>query len=163
MGKDFSFDIVSTVDMQEVDNAIDQTRRELVNRFDFKGVQADVTRDKEKIVVTAQDANRLAALMEVLKQKFIRRNVPLQNLTFGEVQETPGGAARQDVDIGMGLPDDKAKEISKFIRDLKMKATAQINGNLVRVNSRSKDDLQALIVRLKANDFGRAIQFVNYR
>lgn len=163
MAKDSSFDVVSTVDMQEVDNAVDQVRREITTRFDFKGVQAEVNRDKEKLVLSAQDKNRLAALLEILKQKLIRRNVPIQNLTFGEVQEAPGGAARQEIEIGMGLPDETAKDISKFIRDLKMKVQAQIQGNLVRVSAKSKDDLQAMIERLKSRDFGRAIQFVNYR
>ena len=101
--------------------------------------------------------------MEILKQKLIRRNVPIQNLTFGEVQEAPGGAARQEIEIGMGLPDETAKEISKFIRDLKMKVQAQIQGSLVRVSAKSKDDLQAAIAQLKSRDFGRAVQFVNYR
>lgn len=163
MAKDFSFDVVSTVEMQEIDNAVDQVRREIVNRFDFKGVQAEIVRDKEKLILSAQDANRLAALLEILKQKLIRRNVPLQNLTFGEIAQTPGGSARQEIDIGMGLPDEKAKEISKFIRDLKMKVQPQIQGSLIRVSSRSKDDLQALMAQLKSKDFGRAIQFVNYR
>ncbi len=163
MAKDSSFDVVSTVDLQEVDNAIDQVRREVANRFDFKGVQVEITREKEKIALAAQDRNRLAALLEILKQKFIRRNVPLQNLTFDEPQEAAGGSARQDVQLGMGLPDEKAKEIVKFIRELKLKVQPQINGDLVRVSAKSKDDLQALIVQLKAKDFGRAIQFVNYR
>lgn len=163
MAKDSSFDVVSTVDMQEVDNAIDQVRREVANRFDFKGVQAEITREKDKLVLAAQDRNRLAAFLEILKQKFIRRNVPLQNLTFGEPQEAPGGSARQEVEIGMGLPDEKAKEITKFIRELKLKVQPQINGDLVRVSAKSKDDLQAVIAQLKAKDFGRAIQFVNYR
>lgn len=163
MAKESSFDVVSTVDLQEVDNAVDQVRREIANRFDFKGVQADLARDKEKLVLSAQDASRLAALLEILKQKLIRRSVPLQNLAFGEVQEAPGGAARQDVEIGMGLPDTTAKEITKFIRELKMKVQPQINGNLVRVSSKSKDDLQAVMAQLRAKDFGRVIQFVNYR
>ena len=163
MAKDNSFDVVSTVELQEVDNAVDQARREIANRFDFKGVQAEIARDKEKLVLSAQDKNRLAALLEILKQKLIRRNVHVQNLTFDEVQETPGGFARQDVQIGMGIPDQTAKDISKFIRDLKMKVQAQIQGNLVRVNSKSRDDLQAVMAELKSKDFGRALQFVNYR
>lgn len=163
MAKDSSFDVVSTVDLQEVDNAVDQVRREITTRFDFKGVQAAAERDKEKLVLSAQDRNRLAALLEILKQKLIRRNVPVQNLTFGEVLEAPGGSARQEIEIGMGLPDETAKEISKFIRDLKMKVQAQIQGNMVRVSAKSKDDLQAMIERLKSRDFGRAVQFVNYR
>lgn len=163
MAKDFSFDVVSTVDLQEVDNALDQTRREIVNRFDFKGVQVDVTRDKEKLLLTAQSRDRLAALLEILKQKFIRRGVPLQNLTFKDPEEAPGGAARQDVEIGMGLPPETAKEISKFIRETKIKVQPQINGNLVRVSSRDKDNLQAVMAQLKPKDFGRVLQFVNFR
>lgn len=163
MAKDSSFDVVSTVDLQEVDNAVDQVRREVTTRFDFKGVRAEVVRDKEKLMLEAQDRSRMAALVEILKQKLIRRSVPIQNLTFDDPVESPGGAARQEVDIGMGLPDDKAKEISKFVKELKMKVQAQIQGDLVRVSAKSKDDLQAVMGRLKANDFGRVIQFVNYR
>ncbi|OGH55974.1 MAG: YajQ family cyclic di-GMP-binding protein [Candidatus Lindowbacteria bacterium RIFCSPLOWO2_12_FULL_62_27] len=163
MAKDFSFDVVSTVELQEVDNAVDQVRREVANRFDFKGVQADVVREKEKLVLTAQDKNRLAALEEIIKQKLIRRNVPIQNLTFGEVVETPGGSARQEIEIGMGLPDDTAKTIAKFIRDRKLKVNPQIQGGLVRVSGRNKDDLQAVMADLRTQDFGRALQFVNYR
>lgn len=163
MAKDNSFDVVSTVEIQEVDNAVDQVRREVATRFDFKGVQAEVLRDKEKLILTAQDKHSLTALLEILKQKLIRRNIPIQNLTFEEMTETPGGAARQEVAIGMGLPDEIAKDISKFIRDLKMKVQPQIQGNLVRVSSRDRDNLQSVITQLKSKDFGRAIQFVNYR
>ncbi len=163
MAKEFSFDIASTVNLQEVDNAIDQTRREIANRFDFKGVSADVTRDKETIALSAQDRNRLAALTEMFKQKLIRRGVPLQNLTFEDIQETPGGAARSDVKAGMGLPAETAKEISKFIRDSKIKVQPQIQGDIVRVCGRNKDDLQTVMTELKAKDFGRVLQFVNYR
>lgn len=163
MAKDFSFDVVSTVNLQEVDNALDQARREIQTRFDFKGVQADVVRDKEKLSLSAQDKGRLGALLEIVKQKLIRRNVPLQNLTFGEIREAPGGAAQMDVTVGMGLPAETAKEISKFLRDLKLKVQPQIQGDLVRVTSRNKDDLQTAITHIKSKDFGRVLQFVNYR
>ncbi|MBI4179504.1 YajQ family cyclic di-GMP-binding protein [bacterium] len=163
MAKDSSFDVVSTVDLQEVDNAVDQVCREVANRFDFKGVRAEVTRDKEKLLLVGQDKNRLAALTEVLKQKLIRRNVPLANLTFGEPVEAASGEARLEVEIGMGLPEETAKAITKYIKDQKLKVHAQIQGDLVRVSAKSKDDLQAVIAKLKSNDFGRVLQFVNYR
>ena len=160
-----SFDVVSRVDMQEVKNALDQTMKEIRQRFDFKDSKTDLTlKEKEReLVVVSDDEYKLKAVLEILKAKCVKRGVSLRALTYGSLEEALGGTVRQVITIQSGLADDKAKAIVKEIRDAKLKAQAQIQGDQVRVQSKSKDELQAVIALLKQKDFGIDLQFLNYR
>jgi uncharacterized protein YajQ (UPF0234 family) len=160
-----SFDITSKVDMQEVKNAVDQTMKEVRQRFDFKGSKTDLTlKEKEReLSVLSDDEYKLNAVLEILKAKFAKRNVSLKALTYGKLEEALGGAARQVITIQSGIPDDKAKAISKELRDAKFKVQAQIQGDQIRVQSKSKDELQAVMAFLRQKDFDVDLQFVNFR
>jgi uncharacterized protein YajQ (UPF0234 family) len=160
-----SFDVVSRVDMQEVKNALDQTMKEIRQRFDFKDSKTDLTlKEKEReLVVVSDDEYKLKAVLEILKAKCVKRGVSLRALTYGSLEEALGGTVRQVITIQSGLADDKAKAIVREIRDAKLKAQAQIQGDQVRVQSKSKDELQAVIALLKQKDFGIDLQFLNYR
>jgi len=160
-----SFDVVSRVDMQEVKNALDQTMKEIRQRFDFKDSKTDLTlKEKEKeLVVVSDDEYKLKAVLEILKAKCVKRGVSLRALTYGSLEEALGGTVRQVITIQSGLADEKAKAIVKEIREAKFKAQAQIQGDQVRVQSKSKDELQAVIALLKQKDFGIDLQFLNYR
>lgn len=160
-----SFDIVSKVDMQEVKNAIEQATKEIRQRFDFKGSKTELTlKEKEReLVVLSDDDYKLNAVIEILKAKLVKRGVSLKALTYGKVEEALGGTVRQVVTIQSGIPDEKAKAIAKEIRDGKFKAQAQIQGDQLRVQSKSRDELQAVVAFLKSKDFGLDLQFVNYR
>ena len=160
-----SFDVVSTIDMQEVKNAVDQTLKELRQRFDFKGSKSDLTlKEKEKILeVVSDDDYRLKALLDILKAKCIKRNVSLKALNYGKVEEALGGTVRQNITIQSGIIDEKAKAIVKSIKDKKFNAQAQIQSDQVRVQSKSRNELQSVIAFLKQQDFGIDLQFENYR
>lgn len=160
-----SFDVVSQVDMQEVKNAVEQTMKEIRQRFDFKNSKTDLTlKEKEReLSVLSDDEYKLKAVLEILKAKCVKRNVSLKALTYGKLEEALGGTVRQVISIQSGIPDEKAKVIAKEIRDAKFKAQAQIQGDQVRVQSRSRDELQAVIAFLKQKDFGIDLQFINYR
>jgi uncharacterized protein YajQ (UPF0234 family) len=164
MAKDqFSFDIVSEVDLQEVRNAVDQASREISQRFDFKGTGTTVELADDKIELHSSTEDRLKAAWQVLQERTIKRNVPLKALQPGPMQEAAKGTARQSIEIITGIPDEKTKEISKFVRQAVPKAQTQIQGAQVRVLGKSKDDLQAAIRAVKEHDFGLALQFTNYR
>ncbi len=160
-----SFDVTSKVDMQEVKNAVDQTMKEVRQRFDFKGSKTDVTlNEKEKqLTVISDDEYRLKAVQEILKSKCVKRNVSLKALSYGAMEEASGGTVRQVISIQSGLADDKAKAITRDLRDAKFKAQTQIQGDQIRVQSKSKDELQSVIAFLKQQDYGIDLQFVNYR
>ena len=160
-----SFDVVSRVDMQEVKNAVDQAMKEIRQRFDFKGSKTDMTlMEKERVLtVVSDDEFKLKAVIDILKGKFVKRTVSLKALTFGKVEEALAGTVRQAVTIQSGIPDEKAKAIAKEIREGKFKAQAQIQGEQIRVQSKSRDELQAVIAFLKQKDFGIDLQYVNYR
>ena len=158
-----SFDIVSEIDMQEVRNAVDQTGRELHQRFDFKNTQTSVELKEEAVELASGTEDRLKAAYQVLEEKFVRRQVPLKALQPGEVEPAAKGSVRQTIKLVTGISDEKAKEISKFVRQAVPKAQTQIQGSQVRVSSKSKDDLQAAITACKEHDFGIALQFTNYR
>ena len=160
-----SFDVVSTVDLQEVKNAVDQTMKEIRQRFDFKGSQSEITlKEKEEVLeVLSDDEYKLKAVLDILQSKCIKRNVSLKALTHGKIEQALGGTVRQTISIQNGIADDKAKGIVKAIKEEKLKVQAQIQGNQVRVQAKSKDDLQAVISFLKQKDFGIDLQFVNYR
>jgi uncharacterized protein YajQ (UPF0234 family) len=166
MAATFSFDVTSTLDLQEVDNAINQARKEVAQRYDFKGSTASIELDqKEKtLTLAAEDAFRLEALWDILSTRMVRRSVPVKNLKRGEVEQASGGTVRQVIALQMGIPTESARDIVKHLKDLKMKKVqAAIQGDQVRVSSASKDDLQSAMGALKARDFGVALQFGNYR
>jgi uncharacterized protein YajQ (UPF0234 family) len=160
-----SFDVVSKVDLQEVKNAVDQTMKEIRQRFDFKGSKTDLTlKEKEReLVVLSDDEYKLKAVLEILKAKFVKRQVSLKALTYGKVEEALGGTVRQTIAIQSGIPDEKAKTICREIRDAKFKVQTQIQADQIRVQSKSKDELQTVIAFLKGKDFGIDLQFMNYR
>lgn len=166
MAQNASFDITSTVDLQEVDNAVNQARKEVAQRYDFKGAKAEIDfkRAEHVIELHADDKFRLSALWEILQGRLVRRGVPVKNMKPGEVEHASGGTARQVVSLQQGIPTDTSKDIVKFLKDKKLKKVqAAIQGDQVRVSSPSKDDLQQAIAALKAHDFGIELQFGNYR
>ena len=158
-----SFDVVCKVDMQEVTNALDQARREIETRYDLKGTKNEVTQEKNELTVLAADAMKLRAVVDILQSKLHRRGVPLKALSFGEVESAAGGALRQKITLQQGIPQDKAREIVRLIKDTKLKLQASIQQDQVRVTGKSRDDLQSLIALLRQKDLGIALQFENYR
>ncbi|RPI23156.1 MAG: YajQ family cyclic di-GMP-binding protein [Acidobacteria bacterium] len=163
MSKDNSFDIGSKTDLNEVRNAVHQTMKEVQQRFDFKGSKSDIQLEAFDLILTSEDEFRLRSLTEILEQKLVKRSVSLKALTFGKVQQAAGNTVRQTVSIQQGIPIEKAREITKFIRDTKLKAQASIQADVVRVSSRDRDILQKIIGLLKEKDFGIDVQFTNYR
>ena len=164
--KDHSFDTVSEVNMQELDNAVTQAKKELDQRFDFKGSQSSIELDKTEKTITLKTENeyRLKTLVDLLQTKCVKRGVSLKALQFGKLETgMVGGSVKQVITIQNGIASDKAKEISKFIRDSKMKVQAQIQGEQVRVQAPKIDDLQAVMALLRQKDFGVDLQFVNFR
>ena len=160
-----SFDVVSKVDMQEVKNAIDQALKEIHQRFDFKGTKTELTlKEKEnELVLVSDDDYKLKSVADILKAKLIKRSVSVKAFTFGTVEPALGGTVRQTAKIQNGLTTEKAKEIVKEIKEGKFKAQAQIQGDQLRVQSKSRDELQAVIAFLKGKDFGVDLQYINYR
>jgi cyclic-di-GMP-binding protein len=164
MAKDqFSFDVVSEVDQHEVKNALDQAIREIQTRFDFKGTGSGMSLDEDLIEVRSSTENRLKAAVEVLKEKFVRRNISLKALQEGPVLPAAKGTVRQSLHVNRGISEDKAREITKFIKGSGIKVQSQVQGEQVRVSSKKKDDLQAVINALKEKDFEIPLQFTNYR
>ena len=163
MAQQNSFDIVSQVDRAEVSNALNQTMKEVSQRFDFKGSSAKVTLEEKELVLSAEDETKLRNMNEILQQKLVRRGVPLKALTYGAVEPAAGGTVRQRAQIQQGIPQEKAKEVVKFIKDSKAKVQASIQGDMVRVTGKDRDTLQQVIAGLKAKDFGINMQFTNYR
>jgi uncharacterized protein YajQ (UPF0234 family) len=161
-----SFDVTSEIDMQEVDNAINQARKELGQRYDFKGSPATIDLDqKEKtLTLSAEDHFKIGALWEILQTRMIRRNVPVKNLKPGDIEPASAGSVRQVITLQVGIPTEAAREIVKAIKDAKLKKVqASIQGDQVRIQSPSRDELQQAIALLKEKDFGVALQFGNYR
>ena len=163
MAQQNSFDIVSEVDRAEIGNAINQTMKEVGQRFDFKGSAARVALEDKELVLTAEDETRLRNMNDIFQQKLVRRGVPLKALSYGAAEPAAGGTVRQRVQIQQGIPQDKAKEVVKFIKDTKAKVQAAIQGDIVRITGRDRDTLQDVIAKLKAKDFGINMQFTNYR
>ena len=165
MAETYSFDVTSTVDVQEVRNAVNQAMKEIGQRFDFKGYKSEVTfKDADAMIeVAADDEFKLKAVLDVLKGKCVKRNVSLKALTYGKVEQALGGTVRQTITVQSGIVDEKAKAIVKKMKEKKFKAQAHVQGDHVRVQSKNKDELQAVIGFLKQQDFGIDLQFVNYR
>jgi len=161
-----SFDITSNVDLQEVDNALNQARKEVAQRYDFKGSKASIDFDakESKLVLTADDDFKLNALWEIVSTRLVRRNVPVKNMSRGVAQPAANSTVRQEIALQQGIPSEKAKDIVKFIKDSKIrKVQASIQGDQLRVTSGSKDELQDVMRLLREQDFGLALQFGNYR
>ena len=161
-----SFDVTSTIDLQEVDNALNQARKEVAQRYDFKGAKASIEFDQNesKMVLVADDEFKLNALWEIVQTRLIRRNVPVKNLVRGTVTPASGSTVRQDITLQQGIPSDKAKDIVKFLKDKKLKKVqATIQADQLRVTSASRDELQDVMRMLREADFGVALQFGNYR
>ena len=163
MAQQNSFDIVSEVDRAEISNAINQAMKEVRQRFDFKGSRAEVVLEKDDLLLTAEDETKLRNMNDILQQKLVRRGVPLKALSYGTVEQAAGGTVRQRAAIQQGIPQEKAKEIVKFIKDSKAKVQASIQSDTVRVSGRDRDTLQDVISQLKQKDFGINMQFTNYR
>ena len=163
MAAENSFDIVCKVDMQEVTNALDQSRREVDTRYDLKGAKNDLKLEKQDITITSADDMKLKAVVDILQSKLHKRGVPLKALTYGDVEEAAGGAKRQKITLQQGIPIDKAKEMVRLIKDSKIKVQASINEDKVRVAGKNRDDLQKVIAMIREKDFGIAVSFDNYR
>jgi uncharacterized protein YajQ (UPF0234 family) len=163
MAQQNSFDIVSQVDHAEVMNAVNQTMKEVRQRFDFKDSKASVALEEKDLALSAEDETKLRNMNDILQQKLVRRGVPLKALSYGDPEPAAGGTVKQRAQIQQGIPQEKAKEIVKFIKDSKIKVQASIQGDMIRVSGRDRDTLQTVIASLKAKDFGVNMQFTNYR
>jgi uncharacterized protein YajQ (UPF0234 family) len=163
MAGDISFDVVSEFDEQELRNALDQVRREVQQRYDFKGVTVDLTQAKDELTLVTDDEHRAAAVKDLIESKAIRRSLSLKIFDWGKVEPAGGNKVRQTVKLRRGLTEDVAKRISKLIRDEFPKAKSQIQGDAVRVSGKSRDELQRVIIRLRELDEPVPLQFQNYR
>jgi cyclic-di-GMP-binding protein len=164
MASDNSFDIVSKVDLQEVSNAIQQALKEIHTRFDLKDSKSDIKIEgKDAIQVNSIDEYKLKAVLDVLQQKLVKRQVPLKALTYGAIEPAAGATVRQKISLQQGIPTEKAKEIVKLIKDSKKKVQASIQGDTVRISGKDRDTLQEIIALVKSRDFGIDMQFTNYR
>jgi len=158
-----SFDIVSEVDKQELDNALNQARKELATRFDFKGTHTEILLEKDKVLLIADDASRLRGLREIVVGKLSKRGVDLRNVEQVEPEISPLGHARQELKIQQGLEGNKAKEIIQAIKGQNFKVQSQLQDRQIRVTGKKRDDLQEVIAFVKGKDFGVATNFTNYR
>ena len=158
-----SFDIVSQVNSMEIENAVNQAKKELANRFDFKGSKAEIVQEKNEIKLTAEDAFKVRTLNEMVIGRLAKRGISLKCVESGEPDVSPLGHARQVIKIKEGIESTVAKQITGFIRDSKFKVTTQIQGDEVRVNSKSRDELQTVITAVRAKDLPVPVQFVNFR
>ena len=162
---DNTFDIVSKIDLAEVNNAIQQALKEVVTRYDLKDSKSEIQLNEKdhKILLESQDEFKLKAVADVFEQKLVKRKVPLKGLTFGTPTQAGGSRMRQEISLQQGIPIEKAREIVKTIKDSKKKVQASIQGDLVRVSGRDRDSLQEVIALLRGQDFGIDMQFTNYR
>ena len=158
-----SFDVVSQVDRQEVDNALNQTRKEVGQRYDFKGSKTDIRQDGDDIHIVSDDEHKVKAVVDVLQSKLVRRGVSLKALVYGAIEPAAGGLAKQTITVQQGIDTDKAKALVKLIKDHKLKVQAQIQADQVRVTGKKRDDLQTVIQLLKQQDLGLPLQFTNFR
>ena len=163
MAGEISFDVVSDFDEQELRNALDQVRREVQQRYDFKGAHVDLTQEKERIVLVTDSEMRARAIRDLIESKAVRRNLSLKIFNWGEVQPAGGNKVRQEITLRRGLPDDLARKLVKLIRDEFPKVQPRIQGDAIRVAGKSRDELQKVIVRLRELDEAVPLQFDNYR
>ena len=158
-----SFDIVSKIDLQEVNNALQQAMKEIHTRFDLKDSKSNIVLEKDAMVLTSIDDFKLKAVNDVFQQKLVKRGVPLKGLTYAAIEPAAGSTVRQRITMQQGIPIEKAREIVKLIKNSKKKVQASIQGDLVRVSGKDRDTLQEIIALLKQQDFGIDMQFTNYR
>lgn len=158
-----SFDIVSKVDPQEIDNAVNQARKEIDQRFDFKGTNTEIQLDPTELRIVSTDDFKVKAVVEVLQSKLAKRSVPLKALVYGKIEPAAGGRAKQVITIQQGIDTDKARQIVKLIKDTKIRVQAQIQADQVRVSGKKRDELQSVIQMLKQRDLDLPLQFVNFR
>ena len=163
MAGESSFDVVSDFDEQELRNALDQVRREVQQRYDFKGVTVDLTQGKSELTLVTDDEHRAAAVRDLIESKAIRRNLSLKIFDWGKIEPSGGSKVRQEIGLRRGLPDELARRLTKLIRDEFPKVKSQIQGDAIRVSGKSKDDLQKVIARLRELDEPVPFQFQNYR
>jgi uncharacterized protein YajQ (UPF0234 family) len=163
MAKDSSFDIVSEVDLQEVKNAVNQTEKEIRQRFDFKGSKSELSLEGEEIKIIADDEFKLKSVVDILETRIVKRGISLKSLDYGKIEPAFSGTIRQMVKIKKGIDKEKGKEIVAFIKGTKLKVQAQIMDDQVRVSGKNKDDLQKIIQSLKEKDFKIDLQFTNFR
>ena len=159
MPQDFSFDVVSKVDLQEVSNAVQQAMKEITTRFDFRGSKSKIEWNEKELTLTltSDDAHKLKSVVDILETRLVKRGIAVKSLDYGKVEDAAGGTVRQVAKV------QKAKEIVKNIKDRKLKVQAAIQGDQVRVSGRNKDDLQAVMALLRGGDYGVPLQFTNYR
>ena len=161
-----SFDVTSTIDLQEVDNAVNQARKEIAQRYDFKGSCAaiDFNKAENSLALVADDTFKMDQVWEILQTRLVRRNVPVKNMKLGDIIPSANGSVRRTVTLQQGIPSENARDIVKFLKDQKLKKVqAQIQGDQLRISAPSKDDLQEAMRLLRSQDFGIALQFGNYR
>ncbi|WP_337464836.1 YajQ family cyclic di-GMP-binding protein [Acidaminococcus timonensis] len=163
MAKNSSFDIVSQIDMQELDNALNQTRKEIAQRYDFRGSNASLELNGDELKLAAEDEYKLGAILDILRQRMAKRGLSLRALEPGKVEPAAKGSVRQTVKLKQGIDKETAKKITAAIKAAKIKVTAQVQDNQVRVSGPKKDDLQAVIQLVKGQDFGIDLQFINLR
>jgi hypothetical protein len=163
MAGDQSFDVVSEFDVQELRNALDQVRREVAQRFDFKGATVQLEQGADELTLLTDDEFRASAIKDLIESKAVRRNLSLKIFDWGKVEEAGGNKVRQRIGLRKGLPDDLARKLTKLIRDEFPKVKSQIQGDAIRVSGKSRDDLQRVIARLRELDEVMPLQFQNYR
>lgn len=163
MSKDHSFDVTSNVNLQEIDNAIHLSMKEIATRFDFKGSKSNIERAGEAIKIVADDDYKLRSVIDILQTKLVKRSISLKFLDYGKVEDSLGGLKKQDIKIKQGIAIEMAKEINKKIKESKVKAQSQIQGDQIRVTSAKIDTLQEVIHIIKAANFPIELQFINYR
>ncbi|GJL77199.1 MAG: YajQ family cyclic di-GMP-binding protein [Nitrospinaceae bacterium] len=163
--KSCSFDIVSEINLEEVQNAVNQAMAEIRQRFDFKGSKSEITleRKESKVVVLSDDESKLKSVIDILQGKLVKRKVSLKGLEYGKVESAAGDSVRQSIQIQQGIPQEKGKEIGKAIKGMGLKVQSQIMDDQLRVTGKNKDDLQEVMAKLKEKDFGIAMNFTNYR
>src|SRR5215471_6319181 len=165
MAQDFSFDVVSRVDLQEVSNSVQQASKEIATRFDFRGSASKIEWDEKEmtLTLTSDDAGKLKSVVDILETRLVKRGIALKAIEYGTPQPSAGGTVRQTAKVQQGIDSDKARAIVKSIKDSKLKVQAAIQSDQIRISGRNKDDLQAVMAKLRAGDYGLPLQFTNYR
>lgn len=163
MASEYSFDVVSKVDMQELQNAVTQAEKEIATRFDFKGSKSEIKLEKEALVLLSDDEYKLKSVIDILQSKMVKRGISIKNMDFGKIEPASGATVRQHVKLKQGIGQDDAKKMNILIRDSKLKVKSQIQGDQLRVTGKSKDDLQAVISLLRGADLPLDLQFVNMK
>ena len=158
-----SFDVVSKVDPQEIDNALNQTRKEISQRYDFKGTKTEIRQEGNDLHITSDDDFKVKAVVDVLQSKLVRRGVNLKALVYGNIEPAAGGLSKQKITVQQGIETEKARHIVKLVKDSKLKVQSQIQGDQVRITGKKRDDLQGAIQLLKAQDLDLPLQFINFR